>query len=197
MQYQPDSDDEVELQADGKRLERSAEQENANSLETLDSMGFELDVGEDGDEFMAVKPWLGAIVEPTEPPRINPSKPDDELQLEWVHGYRAQDARNNLFYTASGEIVYTAAALGIVLDPLKWEQRYQMVRARADACRQRCTILLTRMRRATLMTSWPLPSTQMASMSPQGSLVAFPRCSCGTRTRCSLWQSCKAFIAVQ
>lgn len=71
---------------------------------------------------------------------------DDGLTLEWVHGYRADDCRNNLvrqnhfyhnlptyipiyllsiyirtyihtpqIYSASGQIVYHAAALGIVL----------------------------------------------------------------------------------
>ena len=58
-----------------------------------------------GDEFMAVKPWLGAIVEPTIPPAVNPTIPEDELHLRWVHGYRSLDSRNNLRYTAKGELV--------------------------------------------------------------------------------------------
>ncbi len=76
-----------------------------------------------GDEFMAVKPWLGAIVEPTLPPTINPKVPDEELHLRWVHGYRALDSRNNLRYTAKGELVYPAAALGVVYSTKKWQQR--------------------------------------------------------------------------
>ena len=44
--------------------------------------------------------------------------PDENLQLRYVHGYRGFDTRNNLKYTksADGEIVYTAAGLGIVSD---------------------------------------------------------------------------------
>ena len=78
---------------------------------------------EGGDEFMAVKPWIGAIVEPTEPPPTDNSIPDDDLNLRWVHGYRAYDSRNNLRYTARGELVYPAAALGVVFSTKKWTQR--------------------------------------------------------------------------
>jgi WD40 repeat protein len=47
------------------------------------------------------------------------SKPsNDELQLEWVHGYRGYDFRNNVFHFESNKrayVVYYAAALGIML----------------------------------------------------------------------------------
>lgn len=47
----------------------------------------------------------------------NPSQPDgDELELEWVHGYRGFDCRNNVFYVDSPKgrcIVYHAASLGV------------------------------------------------------------------------------------
>jgi HELP motif len=39
----------------------------------------------------------------------------NDLELEWVHGYRAQDCRNNAVYSASGAVVYHAAAVGIAL----------------------------------------------------------------------------------
>ena len=45
---------------------------------------------------MAIKPWLGAIVAPTSPPAAINSAPDADLSLEWVHGYRCFDARNNV-----------------------------------------------------------------------------------------------------
>lgn len=58
----------------------------------------------------------------------------DELQLEWVHGYRGFDCRNNVFYASakgsSGSnerqryVLYHAAALGILLDPVNRTQRY-------------------------------------------------------------------------
>lgn len=137
-----------------------------------------------GDEFTAVKAWLGAIVTPSawanpDPARaapyhaalgelsaehsklssssgdgvvtvstyaqieskaqnvfnklseagiINSSAPDsDELDLEWVHGYRGFDCRNNVRYVLGGTkryVVYHAAALGIVLDPEQRTQRF-------------------------------------------------------------------------
>ena len=40
-----------------------------------------------------------------------------KLQLEYCHGYRAKDCRNNLRYLESGkEIIYHAAAVGIKLN---------------------------------------------------------------------------------
>ena len=52
----------------------------------------------------------------------NGAQPDgDELELEWVHGYRGFDSRNNVFYinndstTKTRSIVYHAASLGIML----------------------------------------------------------------------------------
>ena len=73
-----------------------------------------------GDEFMAVKPWKG-VVDNSVPTKYKRSStdgatPDATLQLEHIHGYRCHDARNNLRYTATGEIVYHAAAVGIVLN---------------------------------------------------------------------------------
>lgn len=48
----------------------------------------------------------------------NPSKPSTALTLEWVHGYRGFDCRNNVRYvTHSGsQVAFTAAALSIVQD---------------------------------------------------------------------------------
>ena len=76
---------------------------------------------EAGDEFAATKPWLGAIKAPDGfEDSVNFDKlkkpPMAKLDLEYCHGYRAKDCRNNLRYLVSGKIVYHAAALGIVLD---------------------------------------------------------------------------------
>jgi WD40 repeat protein len=90
-----------------------------------------------GDEFMAVKPWKGAIRAPELLPTINPSAPSTKLSLHWVHGYTsgsagAHDSRisSNLFYNNNGEVIYPAAALGVCLhhhdheDPAKKSQKY-------------------------------------------------------------------------
>ena len=47
-------------------------------------------------------------------PRTSVDVPDASLVLEWVHGFSAQQARNNL-HIRDG-IVYFAAALGVVYD---------------------------------------------------------------------------------
>jgi len=77
------------------------------------------DVGE-GDEFMAVKPWIGQMKEPTgftKPQRGASQKPNVRMDLEWVHGYRAHDCKNNLTYLSDDSmVVYHAAGVGIVYD---------------------------------------------------------------------------------
>ncbi len=59
-----------------------------------DIMGFfQVEKIEGGDEFLAIKPWLGAIKEPSDwkKPPLNQNKPPKaELILEHVHGYRAK-----------------------------------------------------------------------------------------------------------
>ena len=66
---------------------------------------------------MAVKPWLGAIKEPTQPYYKGSGKaPKTGLQLEYAHGYRTKDCRNNLKYLSTDEISYHTAGLGVVMD---------------------------------------------------------------------------------
>lgn len=62
---------------------------------------------------MAVKPWLGAIKEPTyNYPKTSQKKPDGfDIKLQHVFGYRSKDCRQNLFYRDENTIVYHAAAV--------------------------------------------------------------------------------------
>ena len=75
------------------------------------------------DEWLANPPWKKTAEKMTPPNYVaNKSKPNSILELEWVHGYRGYDCRNNVFYCTQpdgrGEaIVYHAAALGIILTP--------------------------------------------------------------------------------
>jgi microtubule-associated protein-like 6 len=46
-----------------------------------------VDAGQ-GDEFMAVLPWKGAIKEPENHPDPNPEAPSVDYLLEFVYGYR-------------------------------------------------------------------------------------------------------------
>ena len=76
-----------------------------------------------GDEAGAVKPWLGAIRAPKNPPPVSGAAPNAQLDLQWVHGYTSASAgaRNtkissNLFYNAENCPVFPAAALAVQLD---------------------------------------------------------------------------------
>ena len=52
------------------------------------------------------------------------SVPDSQLRLEWVYGYRGHQCRNNLYYTASGEVVYFVAGVGVVYNVAEKRQRF-------------------------------------------------------------------------
>ena len=187
---------------DGKPKIIGDNHSNDITTESFDSVLEEAPSG--GDEFTAVKPWLGAIVTPSawstpDPTKLsqyqaalgdysthfnmlmgekvdkknrdifntdptnteilqkltdkykvlegyakavnaklqesginNTTAPDaDELELEWVHGYRGYDSRNNVFYVDADDkntnkmfAVYHAAALGIVVDLSSRKQKY-------------------------------------------------------------------------
>lgn len=88
------------------------------------------DSGEDdgpggGDEAGAVKPWLGAIRPPANPPTLSALAPTTTLELSFVHGYTSANSgdgyrvSSNLFYNSDGDIVYPAASLGIKLSVTK------------------------------------------------------------------------------
>lgn len=50
--------------------------------------------------------------------------PKSQLRLEWVFGYRGHQCRNNLYYTASKEVTYFVAGVGIVYNPREHKQRF-------------------------------------------------------------------------
>lgn len=52
------------------------------------------------------------------------SVPDSQLRLEWVYGYRGHQCRSNLYYTASGEVVYFVAGVGVVYSVAEGRQRF-------------------------------------------------------------------------
>lgn len=55
-------------------------------------------------------PWVSTIqsLVPTQyvNERVPASAPDSMLKLEWVHGYRSEDCRNNVRYSSDGSICY-------------------------------------------------------------------------------------------
>ena len=48
----------------------------------------------------------------------------DGLCLEWVYGCRGHDAHDAVHWTASGEVIFHAAAVGVVYDPKGRTQRF-------------------------------------------------------------------------
>ena len=48
------------------------------------------------------------------PPSGTGTLPPSKLVLHHVHGYRGSDCRNNLLFTADGELLYFVAAVGVV-----------------------------------------------------------------------------------
>jgi microtubule-associated protein-like 6 len=86
---------------------------------------FEVESAGGGEQIMAVKPWLGAIKPPSNPPPLQNSAPSVAFDLEYVYGYRVFDSRQNLFYTSNpGNVVYMVAALGVVLNKDQNRQRF-------------------------------------------------------------------------
>jgi hypothetical protein len=67
--------------------------------------------------------WKSAIAEPSAwTPALGGT--DVDFELQWVHGYRAHDCRNNVRYSCAGSIVYTAAAVGVVYSKSAGKQKF-------------------------------------------------------------------------
>ncbi|GMI46711.1 hypothetical protein TrCOL_g1657 [Triparma columacea] len=85
-------------------------------------IAFEEKSGE--DDMKALKPWVLDAVPPSFKVPSNTNTTDVSLQLEFIHGYRAQDCRQNLKYNAEGGICYNAACIGVVFDKESRSQRF-------------------------------------------------------------------------
>lgn len=81
-----------------------------------------------GDQFMAVKPWVGTVKNTVpdgwKPKPSDGDVPDATLSMSYIHGYRCHDTRNNIFYNPEGLLVYHTALVGIQLDTKANTQRF-------------------------------------------------------------------------
>ena len=77
-----------------------------------------------GEQFMAVRPWIGQIEEPDSHNEVNNEQPDTTYKLEYVYGYRCADSRQNVYWNNSNQPVYMTAALGVILDPMSNTQQF-------------------------------------------------------------------------
>ena len=86
---------------DGDMQDENGVREKRNNMQTgeEDEVGgrdgdqedffeFEAEEAAEGDQFMAVKPWIGAVKEPDNHPPIDKSQPDEQYTLEYAYGYR-------------------------------------------------------------------------------------------------------------
>lgn len=77
---------------------------------------------------MAIYPAKGQILKsiPTgfKETRASGQAPNASLELKWAHGFRSWDTRGNLKYTASGDVVFTTAGVGVVYNKLQNKQSF-------------------------------------------------------------------------
>lgn len=71
---------------------------------------------EEGKQFLAVRPWMGAVMEPANHPEVNKAAPDEGYTLQYVYGYKCENSRQNVYYNAAGHVVYPTACLGVILN---------------------------------------------------------------------------------
>jgi len=98
-------------------------EENQEYDATLKALFEKVPPGE-GDEFAAVKPWLGAIKEPKSHPKPNKKAPAESLEMDWVYGFRNEDTRMNCAYNNDGAAVYPTAAVGVIFNYHDMKQTY-------------------------------------------------------------------------
>ena len=68
-----------------------------------------------GGENIVGKSWFTTSQAPSEPPALTLAPASENLRLEWIHGYRAQDTRNNVAYNNKLEIVFPAASAIVLM----------------------------------------------------------------------------------
>lgn len=57
------------------------------------------------------------MAEPFDHPPVNPTKPAQSYKIDFVYGYKNEEARQNLFYNHKGKPVYMTAAMGVIFNP--------------------------------------------------------------------------------
>lgn len=49
---------------------------------------------------MACMPYKGALVAPSRPVPENPKKPDYTYEIDFVYGFKSEEARQHLYYSS-------------------------------------------------------------------------------------------------
>ena len=63
---------------------------------------FEVEDAGAGEQFMAVRPWIGQIAEPDCHNENCTDKPDVTYEMEYVYGYKCADTRQNVHFNSDG-----------------------------------------------------------------------------------------------
>ena len=106
-----DDDQEFTMEANRKKEGGSSNKNRDDQEEDF----FEVEEAE-GEQFMAVRPWIGQVEEPDNHNEVNPEKPDASYSLHYVYGYRSADSRQNVHFNSEGNATYMTAALGVILN---------------------------------------------------------------------------------
>lgn len=108
-----DSDLERELEEDMEALRRQEPEDEHRVLAIQDKARSE------------ALQWTTLVLPPSDfqPAENSEFRPDEELSLDFVHGYRGWDCLNNVFYTVTDEILYFAGTVGLVLEPVSRRQK--------------------------------------------------------------------------
>ncbi|KAJ8604819.1 hypothetical protein CTAYLR_001017 [Chrysophaeum taylorii] len=114
----------------------------------------------------------------------NERLPNDELVLEWIHGY-ASDQHSNVRYTSTtGEIVYPAACAGLVYDKTTASQRRNLEHTDEITALATCDDIVATVQRGAppkllvwnAVTMRVLAALRLADNSRAASVVAFSPC---------------------
>lgn len=95
QEFEDDENEYIQKKTKRDKYGRETKDNHVAADEPAEDTGdlFQVERLEGGDEFLAVKPWLGAIKPPTgykNPPLNQNQPPKVDLALEYVHGYRAK-----------------------------------------------------------------------------------------------------------
>jgi hypothetical protein len=87
---------------------------------------------------MAVKPFEGVVRNSVpsnfDSKKIDYNAPNANLDLEFVHGYRCFDTRNNIFYLDGNNICFHSAGVGIVMDVKSRTQKFNFTNTDDITC---------------------------------------------------------------
>lgn len=75
------------------------------------------------DEMLESEPWKKEVVGPAKQNVSGSSTTDVGLTLQWIHGFRSE-GRNNVLYSAKGNIIYSSASVVIIYSKVAGKQNF-------------------------------------------------------------------------